>query len=81
MKVAGWMWAVWAAVPLVTFAVLEFIAMTNGIPGDTLTATIRRDVPYALFFVAFGAFVFWFATHMRKAFHHDDEDMHLPPRG
>jgi len=81
VRVSGWIWAVWFVTSVAAFAVLEGIAITNHIPGDSLTATIRRNIPYAVFFVAFGAFVAWFAAHMKGAFGRDDDDMMVPPRG
>ena len=70
-----WAWITWAAVTVVSFAVLEAIAILNGRSPDTLSENIRRwigvepqsrtrliGVP--LFLAVLFGFVAWFVPHI-----------------
>ena len=60
-KVPPWVWLVWFLV----FVLLEAIALWNGNPNDTLTATTIIYVPGVIVvcFVAWLAYHFWFSVH------------------
>lgn len=75
MRVDGWMWLAWFLVCVISFAVLETISMTNGIPGDTLTATIRRNVPQVALLSALTGFFLWFVHHMLNAYKKKDDQL------
>lgn len=59
MRVPDLAWAAWVVVGLV----LEGIALTNGLVGDTLTENILRSLPGWAIYAALG----WLLWHFRKA--------------
>jgi hypothetical protein len=62
------MWLAWG----VAFLVLEALALWNGVPDDTLTATTVHYAPAA----AVGAFIAWLAIHFWRAYRDHDGQMH-----
>jgi hypothetical protein len=63
MKIKKWMWLAWGCFSVLSFLVLEGIALWNGNPDDTLTQTLRWTVPGWVFFTVIGAFGGWFIHH------------------
>jgi hypothetical protein len=61
-----WLWIGWIA----AFAVVEGFALHNDMPGDTLSAHIRKWFSLktkrgrTVFLVVFGGFVLWLGVHL-----------------
>lgn len=63
-KLALVLWAVWAALAALGFAVLEFLGLRReGDAWPPLTYVIRRYVPAWLLFAAGGGLVGWLVWH------------------
>lgn len=75
LGIPSWAWVTWAAASLVTFFILELVALMNNRDHDTLSENLRRwlginpprpvrrwTVP--LFIVVLVGFVVWFVPHI-----------------
>lgn len=61
MTVPRWAWLVWIA----AFGLLELAAITNDVPGDTLSGLIQTMVrAYPLTSVVVGAGLVWLTYHL-----------------
>ena len=72
MRIPGWAWLAWFLVCFVWFAVMEGIALWNGKPNDTLTATISRNLPQVVLLLGLIGFFGWFLRHMIRAYRDKD---------
>jgi hypothetical protein len=60
------LWISW----ILAFAIIEFAALHNDLPGDTLSEHLRRwfsvkkKLGRTVFLVAFGGFCCWFGIHV-----------------
>jgi len=72
MKITGTIWLVWLLSCLISFAVLEGIALFNGVPNDTLTATSARTVPWYVGLAALAAAVILALGHWWRAYRDKD---------
>jgi len=75
MNVPGWLWATWAIATLVSFGVMEGLALHDRRGYDTLTATTRRwlgiypakplrRITIPLFATTLLVFIGWFLPHI-----------------
>ena len=73
--ISPWAWIAWVALSLTAFAILEGIALTNRVKGDTLSENLQRllgVVPakpwrrfsVVLFSAAVFGFAAWFVDHI-----------------
>lgn len=66
MSIWTWLWVGW----VVAFIIVEWAAIKNDTPDDTLSEHLRKwfrtdtNLGRTAFLVAFGGFVAWFGVHI-----------------
>jgi hypothetical protein len=69
MRISPWAWLAWALITLVVFGVLEWVAVTNDVPNDTLTRTIVRFIPWVFAALVLLIAVVMAVLHWWDAYH------------
>lgn len=72
MKITGAIWLIWLLSCLGSFAILEGIALWNGIPNDTLTAVSSEHVPWYVGLAGLAFAIIFALRHWWRAYRDKD---------